>query len=412
VKERGPNRLKIIGSVGLATAIGIGSISQRNTGDPLTYFQKIGNYTAVVLEVSNAVAIGLRSYPNLDPLQLADVTADYLEVVPQLVTNYLNDKQCNSSQLILRPQLHTANVSINRSEAEQISFAERDEKDKFHGLAKDSAERNGLTLINEKQYLEQIDNATTIDEILKAVNSYTRNYSLKISAPDADEIEDLPIKFFGISKNKFDLNKFKSISKDFIKSLYYIPTEVAISANVREIKIVDSTYHIMLKHLLGNSAFYKDLRAEKYGSLHPGGIYHPVNRIIYVGLNELESYKFSGKILHELSHAILFKFCGIFGSLNDKEFAELNPEGFSYASRKSKEKYQGITSTVFGYNNVYEDAAYIMGDFILGFSPERKYSVSPTLVSKIRLLLARTETVTPGYTNYFIDLVNNSNQSS
>lgn len=87
--------------------------------------------------------------------------------------------------------------------------------------------------------------------------------------------------------------------------------------------------------------------------------------------------------------------------MNDKEFASLNPEGFSYGDSDSIERYQDITSSVYGLQNVFEDAAYVMGDLILTFPQKPLESLSQTQKEKVTLGVSRIEILTPEFAHYF-----------
>ena len=382
--------------IGLAATIGVGAESERDTGDPFTYYRMAGDvasnvqkFTKDIPDIVDAISVSISSYPDAHPERIGKVIYDSLPRFPQIAEDYLNRGNCNADQLEPKKVNIVSDVS-----PEDLT------QEEFHRYARYQAEINGLTLADESEYLGKIDKAESVGDVLSIVNSYARNHSLKITIPESDSVEDFSVKYFGLGNEQFDITEFKSISKRLLRNLYFIPTELTKSAEVQEVKIVGSIYHIMFKHLFGNTAFYDGLRNEISGSEHLGGLFNPVNRIIYINMDDSRSANLSGRMLHELSHAILFKTCGLSGTLNDKEFASLNPEGFLYGDKESLKTYKGISSSRFGYNNVFEDAAYTMGDIVLTFPPIRHDSLPPVQKAKAKLIEQRAEQLAPGFSNY------------
>ncbi|PIR79656.1 MAG: hypothetical protein COU25_04140 [Candidatus Levybacteria bacterium CG10_big_fil_rev_8_21_14_0_10_35_13] len=404
MNERDKIRLKNLAGVGLAVVIGLGLESEEDTGDPLTYYRQAGEIAAQISNIASAVSLGISSYPNASLGNIAEVSFEYIKKTSQFAVDYYNNNDCSLTQPLVENYVTDVFKSEDHPRIQQISTSEDVSPEFLHDFAKEQAEINGFTLVDESKYLEQINEAQTFDEVLEAVNGYTQNYSLKITMPESDGIEDIPIRYFGVDKNKLDISVFKEISQDLLRKLYYIPPEIVRNADISEIKIIDSIYHIMLNHLYETTTFYEGLKNETNSSPYPGGFYNPVVNIIYVGLNDLKNYKFTGRVLHELSHAFLFKICGLYGTFNDKEFAALNPEGFSYGDGKSLREYKDISSNKFGYQNELEDSAYIMGDLILTFPPNDMDTIPPVLQKKVSLLIARIEQSIPGFAKYWRSL--------
>ncbi len=323
------------------------------------------------------------------PLLLSQIGSDYITSVPQLVGEYINQDDCNITHPTVRTEVRQIFES-DRTNPEGIAD--------FHDLVQASAKENGLTLVDERPFVDAIDKAESFEQVLEELNAYSQHHNMTFSIPDAFEKRDFPANYTTLDLKTFDLAKFKSMTTGLLNDLYYVPIEFSGFADRLNIKIVDKIDLELLLALAPDMSIREQLRESKKIT-EAGAFTNPITKNVYVYPRHLSSRAFSSRILHEKSHAFMFKYCGILGAIEDNEYARLNPSGFRYNDGESYEEFPNITTDKYGYEAVFEDAAYTMGDIIL--SRKIYNALSNTEREKLLLLLSRIDQVIPGYAKYW-----------
>lgn len=398
------SKREILRSVGLATIVTVAGVtSERFELNNLEHIDDLGNYIKSIPELVtslNTIPVSYDYDITENPEKLLEIANIYLPAVDQYMQDSNRGESCKLPDDQLAEQMIFENVDSMVVDEE----FEADNDAEIHERAGIIARKNNLTLIDEKQYLVRINESSTLEEVIAVLNDYASYHSLIFSFPSVQTIEDVPVQFIPLDLKKLNLDKFKRNISEILNNLYYIPIELSRYAHVREIKLVDDIPKIMFENLLESTAFVDNLKKESNSLPSKGGFFNPITEVEYITYGNALDRSFSGKLLHELSHSFIFKYCGIYPTINDLEYASINPNGFSYGNYDSAKEFEDITSSEYGYQSVLEDAAYLMGDYILAKDKLPINALSSTERKKIALLLARIEHVIPGFTEYWISL--------
>lgn len=406
-------RKDIVKRVGLSTAIAFGFASEYDVINETTITNVVSSTAqqgAKAIRVADTLINNfpvealihelpkdIKEYEISDPVAETILLANnYTDILPSLIDDFNNRNYCE-----ITPEEEVLKTK-KQLEAE-IKFSSKEfSEERKHDRALKLAEKYELTLADERPYYELIDNADSFELVLGYLNHYGSNHSLHFSIPNNKEISDFPITYDVLNSESYSLEDFKLSSKELISDLYYIPTELTNFSSIRDIKIVDKIhYSNFIESYARQNVFVKD-ENQKQIKLSPGGIINPATRNTYISVNDISSLNLSKRVIHEISHGIIFNYCGVFDSIEDKEYGRLNPEDFKYKDIESFNLFKDITSSEYGYNAVYEDQAYVMNDYIFTNNEIPMNALSPTERKKVTLSFARLNQIAPNFSNYWL----------
>lgn len=256
--------------------------------------------------------------------------------------------------------------------------------DRIRSYVVERATVNGLELIDSDEHLDQVDEAENIEDVLTILNNFGANFGLSFGIPREKPIADFLMEYDVIDSAELDLAEVKILVKNALSSLSYLPVELVRLANPRRVVFVRN-----IEKSKFNETGYEILGETESRA----GIYMNYDA-------SLDPDNFAKVFAHELAHKIDFVICGQFGSKQDEELKELNPQG-----RKYKTNYQnseGFTLTEYGATSILEDKAEMMGNM---FYQLLNPSEMPDAVGeKYGLVLARLEDNIPGISKYLREI--------
>ena len=228
--------------------------------------------------------------------------------------------------------------------------------------------------------------------------------------PKEADFLDFPVEYTPVDSD-IDIEKVKDLSKSLITGFLYIPAEISQSSQLNSVKLVDSvTFSEIAKQFNESTNLVNKVPKDNdKEDINPYGFYNPITRNAYVAVGNIlrgksKNKEVSYRLKHEMAHGFLFNYCGFFGSFSDYEFSRLNPDGFSY-NETSIEAFPQVSSNKAAYSNVYEDSAYIIGDYIYKNYAIPYNALTNSAREKFILDLARLDQVIPGYAKYRIKLL-------
>ena len=362
----------------------------KHTGKSKKIIRKMGaiilaltSLGTVVLGVGGKVAVG-------DPLAAPKVVATSLDTCDHLNTE--TSDQINA--LIAEAQDPTRPNNPNEDLNEKAKIKGEDYWDtNFDDMKIQTAEKNGLHLVDVREFIDRIDKSESSVEAILIANEYLHSRGLDIgfikdnSSRNPSDLE------------KIDHNEIKNQLQYLLYDLAYMPQEVLEVTNIKQIYIVEDLE--MLGYIGGSIS-----------KVRPGGLAYPEGQTIFLTKSSAVSHS---ALSHELGHAFDNAICGSLDMFKDKEFAELNPQAYVYEGFKEdsydsvsdsgpwyQDSRESVFSEEYSTSNIQEDKATIYQMLINGLDQETLLR-NDAVGKKYRYLLGRIEQKVPGFTQYLID---------
>ncbi|MBI2009222.1 hypothetical protein HYS84_02295 [Candidatus Saccharibacteria bacterium] len=264
----------------------------------------------------------------------------------------------------------------------------------FHKFFAKEATKHGFHLGDTPVYDKKIQDAKTIDDVLKATNELTKQYGLSVSMPTDAGIQEIGLGVHTVNRSTIDFKSVKKSAQSVIWGLELIPLELAPRIKLHGLKIVEGVHPW---GILG-------------GSRDTAGVFSPYNFDIY--LDEAGKDTTSYDVEHEIGHRIDMVTSGMYGMLHDPGFSALNPHGFKYGDKTPAYYKSGTLDRPYdqpnqslvdpyGASNVAEDKATY---FSFIFSPWAEGRRGPAVRDKTAYLVARMDKLLPGYAEFYSDI--------
>ena len=243
------------------------------------------------------------------------------------------------------------------------------------GYIKKQAEAYNLTLVEIKPYLELLEDADNVHQVLSVLNAYTQELGFEIGIPNDEEVDaDL---CETIDPKKINVEEFKDGVVVFMNGLYRVPKEIIELSGLKSLHLVSS---ITSQKVERESAAVVD------------------GDSLEVCMT-LEDFRIDGAVYsyHEIGHLLDGVLVGEDEADEDEEFDSLNPDAFEYGDEA---RFKGVTLTSYGAIDRIEDKGVFYEEILGGLTPKVFRSPFFVIRKKGFLLLGRIEKRVEGYTAY------------
>lgn len=339
--------------------------------------RRLGRAAAVTLAASTALAsTGIFIADKLNNTSGAST----IDNANQGLMNIPNGPDCPPVDPAVLEVVKTIFSTKDPKELKKIS---PDTPNKYDKYVRDQAERFGVTLHNPNSALEKLFISETVDDALAGFNDFIAGFGYTATIPtetdEHDRYEGLDV----VPSQDLDPLKFAVGAYSAIKTLQYLPTEVAKLAGDVEIRFVR----------------FPVLEGETVSQVVGLATFEP--RKIYVDMDAF----YTGHdyiIPHEIGHQIDVNSCGVDGYRVDSEYSSLNPSDFEYLDNtlfgQVDENDEALVERTYGLVNIAEDKAVLLEQNLV--EAEGFGKMSPVLRSKFELIIARIEEHTPRYAGF------------
>jgi hypothetical protein len=256
-------------------------------------------------------------------------------------------------------------------------------------LSQEIAAENGLHLVDVAPYLERIDQATGLDQVMEIVQQYTAQLGPHLVFNMGHDLRDYVNQSVhpAFDPSAFEMNDELKINvKNALTTMSRVPLEVYTYADIDEIRVT-------------NSMGFTSESAS--GSGIKSGVTNPETKYIYLDAENI----FNGDmtiLFHEIGHRIDYKMnhSSVIGAHRDVEYNALN-HGDPYG-HDLKTTPAGV-ARIYGATNILEDKATMFENMLAGIDTNLLYSDDTIVRAKYRELLGRLETAVPGYGHYLLE---------
>jgi hypothetical protein len=252
--------------------------------------------------------------------------------------------------------------------------------------ADQQAAANNLHLAGYFPYIEELSQAKSFDQMLKAMNDFMAQYNITFKVPATMGVKDLlmgaePLDAARFQSNPKQLSSFKTGLARTMEAIAVVPKEVLAYSRLAEVKLTGKISPII----------------ESQG-LNAAGQANPLTNIMYIRASLMDADIF----IHELGHHLDYQNCGLYGLDHDPGFTSLNPAGFHYGRQTqiSMLKYETDVTDDYSFSAPMEDKADDYASFLNGFVPEEVSNEGTVLRDKLVYLLADLNEHVPGIAAY------------
>ena len=321
-------------------------------GAPVAAFERLGMHRSRILALG---AVGVTLMAALGEIESHDPVEPFRNAAGLAFDTDCDDPTATEAEHVRAAFTEAANLPTSEFRLTLEAFADR------------QAQRYGFTLVNDDQQKAELQQATTVDQAVDAIDDFTENYGIKFGIKTKSYFLDVT-SAKPISKDDLRIFTLQADGKGLMEELHFIPKELVQLGGVKDIKLTG------------------DIEGG-----HDAGIYQTGRDEI-----DLDKKDFANDtdVVHELTHPLDKATCGYWGRKRDPSFKALNPSGFKYGANNHDTR---VVSSNYGGTNVVEDKAEI-GRNLLGGDPQ--VLNDPILKRKAQLLLGRFEHRLPRISNY------------
>lgn len=252
------------------------------------------------------------------------------------------------------------------------------------------ADKAGLTSLEVDDVLFSLEHVTSVQDILAAFNSFTREFGAGTTMaanwrPEGD----------AEAGTKLLADRMKSL----VETMAVIPKELLELASIKSVHLTE-----MMSPLETSDG--------KVVSTAAGQAYIDEGRIELSPDRLMTDVNYVKTVLHEIGHVLDGALCGgLTAAANDTAFLALNRPPFAYdydravqsivAEGEDTRDVFGVART-YGLRNALEDKATLFEEMLAGVNFDLANSTDMILRDKYHFLLARLEEATPGIAAYLV----------
>lgn len=184
-------------------------------------------------------------------------------------------------------------------EEDLIDLNSLSDRTEFKSYVKSKAEEHNLTLVDNEKVLEELDSSENIHEMIEATSTHTKSgYGFSVDFPIGYDLKDLPNIYRPFDRDNYDSEQFKNITKNLVKNLYFVPTELIELANIDRVVIVAQNSFDLVPDFITTQK-------------SPDAVYYFPKDTIYMSLDNHSAENFQTQFDFTLSAAIDMNVCGI-----------------------------------------------------------------------------------------------------
>lgn len=279
--------------------------------------------------------------------------------------------------------LEIVKAIFSTKDPKELKKISPDTPNKYDKYVRDQAQRFGVTLQNPNSAFDKLFYSERMDDALAGFNEFLSGFGYTATIPKETDEYDRYDGVDIVQDQDLDPLQFAVGAYSAIKTLQYLPTEVAKLAGNVEIRFVK--FPVL------------------QGEVLPQTIGLAVNtpRRIYVDTNAF--YLGNDYIIpHEIGHQIDVITCGTEGFRIDSEYSSLNPTGFEYLEDNwiavRDKQVADLVEGSYGMKSIVEDKAVLLEENLT--KAEGFGDMSPVVRSKFELIITRIEERAPRYAGF------------
>lgn len=312
--------------------------------------------------------------------RIADIVENYNVAVnsfnPSDYIDFNGDGEINQAEVYNSSDVYNENASIQGIESQE----------QYLKVAQELAKEHGLSLVDVKPFLDEIEHATNLNDALGTFVEFGASLGIEIDPQPGKYLNKFRIlRSTGESEDDINSHMFDEEFKDHMKGemrrMAMIPRELYEYSNLKKLTVVQSV------EVAGATDSSEGLAKTNEVFITFESLGHPL----------------SSMVVHEFGHQLALRFNNdsVIGQYRDNRFVSLNPNGRD-AYNNMNEDYSSDFARSYGSTAIEEDQATMIEYVIGGQFGSVEAETKDVLDEKVAMILGRIEQHVPGCGSYFI----------